>query len=86
MDISEGVTGTLRARMDGHPPLVFENHAQDSRYTGPLDVAATVAARYGTGGNNLPFVVDTPKTLKIRSGCEGCGLPVATSQPQAEKH
>ena len=28
---------------------------------------------YGTGGNNQPFVVETPKTLKIRSGCEGGG-------------
>lgn len=25
------------------------------------------------GGNNQPFVVETPKTLKIRSGCEGGG-------------
>ena len=28
---------------------------------------------YGTGGNNQPFVVETPKTLKIRSGCDGGG-------------
>ena len=53
--------------------LVFENHAQDSRFTGPLSVAQTVSATYGTGGNNQPFVVQTPKTLKIRSGCEGGG-------------
>ena len=25
------------------------------------------------GGNNQPFVVETPKTLKIRSGCKGGG-------------
>jgi DNA (cytosine-5)-methyltransferase 1 len=25
------------------------------------------------GGNNQPFVVETPKTLKIRSGCDGGG-------------
>jgi DNA (cytosine-5)-methyltransferase 1 len=32
---------------------------------------------YGMGGNNQPFVVeDTPKTLKIRSGCEGGGKGV----------
>lgn len=52
---------------------VYENHSQDSRYTGPLDVAQTVSATYGLGGNNQPFVVETPKTLKIRSGCEGGG-------------
>ena len=53
--------------------LMFENHGQDARYTGPLDVSQTVLSTYGTGGNNQPFVVETPKTLKIRSGCEGGG-------------
>ena len=53
--------------------LMFENHSQDTRYRGPLDVAQTVSSTYGTGGNNQPFVVQTPKTLKIRSGCEGGG-------------
>ena len=123
MDVSEDVTGTLRAQEHGHPPCiveaagfctehsanarsigyeversptlragvvpaaVFENHSQDTRYTGPLDTAPTVNATYGMGGNNQPFVVEsrnacesetlegslTPKTLKIRSGCEGGG-------------
>ena len=72
MDVTEEVTCTLRAESH-HPPLVFENHSQDSRYTGPLDVAQTVLSTFGTGGNNQPFVVQTPKTLKIRSGCEGGG-------------
>lgn len=53
--------------------LMFENNGQDCRYTGPLDVSQTVLSTYGTGGNNQPFVVETPKTLKIRSGCEGGG-------------
>lgn len=53
--------------------LMFENHGQDARYTGPLAVSQTVLSTYGTGGNNQPFVVETPKTLKIRSGCEGGG-------------
>jgi len=73
MDITDDVTCTLRAESH-HPPLVFENHSQDCRYTGPLDVAQTVLSTFGTGGNNQPFVVgDMPKTLKIRSGCEGGG-------------
>ncbi len=53
--------------------MMFENHSQDSRYTGPLDVAQTVSSTFGMGGNNQPFVVETPKTLKIRSGCDGGG-------------
>ena len=54
-------------------PAMFENHSQDTRYTGPLETAPTVSSTYGMGGNNQPFVVETPKTLKIRSGCEGGG-------------
>jgi DNA (cytosine-5)-methyltransferase 1 len=63
MDITENITATLRAQMDGHPPLVlgtqpelFENHGIDSRYTGPHEVAPTMSARYGTGGNNVPLI------------------------------
>lgn len=57
MDVTENVTGTLRAKSRHHPPLVFENHSQDSRYTGPLDVAPTVSHTYGAGGNNQPLVI-----------------------------
>ena len=53
--------------------LMFENHSQDTRYRGPLEVAQTVSSTYGTGGNNQPFVVQTPKTLKVRCGCEDGG-------------
>ena len=157
MEVSDEVSGTLRAEVHGHAPCVleaagfctehsakarsigfeeeksptlragvvpaavYENHSQDTRYTGPLDIAPTVSSTYGMGGNNQPFVVrdapcydvrftsdgtkvsrghvyetetartidtgdnapdsnqggvavlDTPKTLKIRSGCEGGG-------------
>ena len=37
-------------------PSVYENHAQDSRVIGPLEVAPTVAAKFGTGGGNVPLV------------------------------
>ena len=72
MDVTDDVTCTLRAEAH-HPPCVleqavFENHSQDTRYTGPLETAPTVNATYGMGGNNQPFVVETPKTLKIRAG------------------
>ena len=67
----EGTSPTLRAGTV--PAAVYENHSQDTRYTGPLETAPTVMSTYGTGGNNQPFVVETPKTLKIRSGCEGGG-------------
>ena len=64
---------TLRAGVVPAALSCYENHSQDTRYRGPLDVAPTVSATYGMGGNNQPFVVNTPVTLKIRSGCEGGG-------------
>ncbi len=51
--------------------LMFENHSQDTRYRGPLDVAQTVSSTYGTGGNNQPFVVQMPKTYDVRFTSEG---------------
>ena len=68
----EETSPTLRAGTVPAAVALYENHSQDTRYTGPLETAPTVNATYGMGGNNQPFVVepDTPKTLKIRSGCE----------------
>lgn len=49
----------------GHPPTVigriqhlYENHSQDTRYKGPLDICPMLPAQLGTGGNNTPFVVE----------------------------
>lgn len=73
MDVTEDVTCTLRAESH-HPPLVFENHSQDCRYKELGNVCQSVLSTFGTGGNNQPFVVaDTPKTMKIRCGCNGGG-------------
>ncbi len=47
---------TLRAGVV--PAAVYENHSQDTRYTGPVETAPTVLSTYGTGGNNQPFVVE----------------------------
>lgn len=104
MNVSDNVSGTLRAESHGHAPavmqsagfctehsakargigfeeetaptlragvvpaaLLFENHSQDTRYTGPLETAPTVSATYGMGGNNQPFVVEVPKVYGICS-------------------
>ena len=44
---------------------VFENHPQDSRVNGPLDVAPTVHAKYGTGGGNVPLVTSSPANRNV---------------------
>ena len=69
MDVTYERTATLCAK--GHPPLVFENHSQDCRYTGPLDVAQTVLSTYGTGGNNQPFVAEPAYGLDRASFNQG---------------
>ncbi len=37
---------------------LYENHGQDCRYVGPLEVAPIVSATFGMGGNNQPFVIE----------------------------
>ena len=79
--------GDTRATVAIVEPLLYENHGTDSRITGPLEVAPTVVARYGTGGNNTPLVqgsseqtpnVDVSGTLRANpgSGFRSDGSPV----------
>lgn len=70
MDVTNGITGTLRAKSN-HPPLVFDNHGRDARIKGPVDVAQTVVSLYGTGGNNQSFVLNQHKTYDVRFTSEG---------------
>ena len=75
MDVTENITCTLRAKSN-HPPCVidsavFDNHGKDTRFSGPIDVAPTISATYGTGGNNQPFVVENSKTYDVRFTSEG---------------
>lgn len=57
---------TLRAGVVPAAISCYENHSQDTRYRGPLEVAPTVSATYGSGGNNQPFVVNMPFTKGTR--------------------
>ena len=80
----EETSPTLRA---GTVPaaVMFENHSQDTRYTGPLETAPTVSATYGMGGNNQPFVAepDTPKTMKVRAGKSGGGKGILVQEDRS---
>jgi len=75
---AEGTSGN-------NQPVLFDNHAKDCRYNGPLDVAPTISATYGTGGNNVPLVSKaiTPESYCIagntidrqdHNGGNGCGF------------
>lgn len=82
MDATEGRTNTLQAEahhpliISGHPKSVFENHGADSRCRGPLAVNPALTARYGTGGNNQPLVLqggdeDGKRTYDVRQTSDG---------------
>ena len=61
-----GDTRTTHAIVE---PRLYENHATDCRVTGPHDVAPTVTARYGTGGNNVPLVNnEVPQPVAFQPG------------------
>ena len=84
----EETSPTLRA---GVVPaaIALDYHPADSRIgIGETDTIQTLTGRMGTGGNNVPLVMDgahqelPPQTLKIRSGCEGGGKG---AQVQVEK-
>ena len=65
--------GVVPAAITTQQPQVYENHSMDSRYTGPLEVAPTVASTYGTGGNNQPLVT------KFWDGSEVAGTITASN-------
>lgn len=56
--------------------LLYENHPNDSRVSGPHDVAPTITTRFGTGGGNVPFVQNVsavafqPGNLVRRAGSD----------------
>jgi len=48
--------------------VLYENHPNDSRVTGPLEVAPSCVSRYGTGGGNIPLVQETAGTIAFEPG------------------
>jgi DNA (cytosine-5)-methyltransferase 1 len=56
---------------DVNDQYLFENHGQDSRYKGPLDICPMLSAQLGTGGNNQPLVMEPfCKSARARSAEE----------------
>lgn len=68
MNVSYDIVGTLRAQEHGHQPIIFESHSQDARYTQQGDTSPTCTAQWGTGGNNMPLVVEKKAFAMQRIG------------------
>ena len=77
--------------------VLFENHGIDARYTGPHEVAPTMSARYGTGGNNAPLVSDMPESYciagniidrEVQNGGNGLGCQpdISYTLTSADRH
>ena len=75
-------------------PMLFENHPQDSRVTGPHDVAPSCVSQYGTGGGNVPLVIPT-LAYSIREDATNntfsatptdVGLTVNSLRPSPQSH
>lgn len=77
--------------------ILFENHGIDARYTGPHEVAPTMSARYGTGGNNVPLVSDMPESYciagniidrEVQNGGNGlrCQPDISYTLTSADRH
>lgn len=68
MNVSCDIVGTIRAQEHGHQPIVFESHSQDARYTKQGNTSPTCTAQWGTGGNNMPLVVEKKAFAMQRIG------------------
>jgi DNA (cytosine-5)-methyltransferase 1 len=70
--------------------VLYENHPNDSRVTGPHDVAPSCVSRFGTGGGNVPLVQEavaftteqTPKFNKEQALTLTKQSPSGGGQPQ----
>ena len=62
----ENLSPTLTTSHDG-PPIVFESYSQDARYTQQGDTSPACTAQWGTGGNNMPLVVESIDCRNNRS-------------------
>ncbi len=91
MDISENATGTLRADMGGHPPLVLGSGQGNACVE--YDLCPTLTEAAGTSGNNPPVLfenhgiasryngpLDVAPTISARGGTGGNNLSLVKSE------
>ena len=75
------VEKSLTLQANTNDQVLFESHPNDSRVTGPVEVAPTVSARYGTGGNNTPLVMGCDTYNGAITGETACTLTSASGAP-----
>ena len=91
MDVTENITATLRAQMDGHPPLVLGSQQGGAKIC--ENQCPTITSAAGTSGNNQPVLFENHgidsrytgphevvPTMSARYGTGGNNVPLI-SQP-----
>ncbi len=94
MNCSENITGTLRAQMNAHQPLILESNQDHAavRYDG---ISPTLPASMGMGGGYVPMVYenhgidsrytgphDVVPTISARCGTGGNNVPLVGAEPE----
>ncbi len=89
MDVTENITATLRAHMDGHPPLVMGSQQGGAEIC--KDLCPTITSAAGMSGNNQPVLFENhgidsrytgphevAPTMSARYGTGGNNVPLLT--------
>lgn len=92
MDVSQEVAGTIRAQMDGHPPLVLGSQ-QGGAEIG-IGICPAITAAAGMSGNNQPVLFENhgvdskytgphnvAPTISAKAGTGGNNLPLVERGP-----
>jgi DNA (cytosine-5)-methyltransferase 1 len=87
MNVSHNITGTLRAQMDGHPPLVLGSQQGGAEIC--INLCPTITSAAGTSGNNQPVLFENhgidsrytgphevAPTMSARYGTGGNNVPL----------
>jgi DNA (cytosine-5)-methyltransferase 1 len=87
-ETSGGLSASQGSHQTNYIAEYYEHHPNDSRVKGPKVVGSSVTARYGTGGGNVPLVLERQeknhvywlKTLRTGGECERSISPALTAQ------
>ena len=93
MDCTENITGTLRAQMHSHQPLILESNQEHARIRTD-GISPTLPASMGMGGGYVPMLFENhgidarytgphtvSPTLSARGGTGGNNLPLVEQEP-----
>lgn len=93
MDVTENITATLRAQMDGHPPLVLGSQQGGAEIC--VNLCPTITSAAGTSGNNQPVLYENhgidsrytgphavAPTMSARYGTGGNNVPLISQEAE----